>query len=183
VVLVATIRALKYHGGVAVAELNRENLAALEAGCVNLEKHLSNIQDHYGLPCVVAINHFTADTEAEVELLRKRVAALGAKVVVAKHWADGGAGALELADAVVGLIDANQGSHRYVYESGDSLWDKINAVATKVYGASGISAPTKVRDQIKDLGTRYPDFPATRLRSAKCESRPAPVLSSPSPAT
>jgi len=165
VVLVATIRALKYHGGVAVPELNKENLAALEAGCVNLERHLNNIQQHYGLPCVVAINHFTADTDAEVELLRKRVAALGAKVVVARHWAEGGAGAMDLADAVVGLIDANRGSHRYVYEAGDSLWDKINAVATKVYGAAGISAPGKVRDQIKDLGSRYPDFPVCMAKT------------------
>ncbi|MCC6708107.1 MAG: formate--tetrahydrofolate ligase [Gammaproteobacteria bacterium] len=165
VVLVATIRALKYHGGVAVPELNRENLAALEAGCINLEKHLSNIQNHYGLPCVVAINHFTADTDAEVELLRKRVAALGAKVVVARHWAEGGAGAMDLAEAVVELTEANHGAHRYVYEAGDSLWDKINAVATKVYGAAGISAPAKVREQINSLGSRYPDFPVCMAKT------------------
>ena len=158
VVLVATIRALKYHGGVAVADLNRENLPALASGCANLAKHLYNIQHHYGLPCVVAINHFSHDTPAEVELLRTRVAALGAKVVVAKHWAEGGAGAIELADAVVTL--AEQGvTHRYVYESDASLWDKITAVATKVYGAAGISAPAKVREQIADLGSRYADFP------------------------
>jgi formate--tetrahydrofolate ligase len=165
VVLVATIRALKYHGGVAVTDLNHENLAALQAGCVNLEKHLGNIQNHYGLPCVVAINHFTADTDAEVELLRKRVAALGAKVVVAKHWAHGGAGAMDLAGAVLGLVDTNTTAHRYVYESSDSLWDKINAVATRIYGAAGISAPAKVRDQIKDLGSRYPDFPVCMAKT------------------
>jgi len=165
VVLVATIRALKYHGGVAVTDLNRENLSALEAGCVNLEKHLSNIQNHYGLPCVVAINHFTADTDAEVALLRTRVAALGARVVVARHWAEGGAGAMDLAETVVGLVDGNHGHHRYVYESSDSLWDKINAVATKVYGAAGISAPAKVREQIKDLGSRYPDFPVCMAKT------------------
>ena len=159
VVLVATIRALKFHGGVAVPELNHENLAALDAGCVNLAKHLGNIQHHYGLPCVVAINHFTHDTDAELELLRQRVTALGAKVVVARHWAAGGAGAMDLAQAVVGLIDGNSARHRYVYESGASLWDKINAVATKIYGAAGISAPAKVRAQIADLGSRYPEFP------------------------
>ena len=158
VVLVATIRALKYHGGVAVADLNRENLAALAAGCVNLEKHLYNIQHHYGLPCVVGINHFTHDTPAEVELLCTRVAALGAKVVVARHWAEGGAGAAELAEAVVTLAEGGA-KHRYVYESSDPLWDKINAVATKIYGAAGINAPATVREQVADLGTRYPDFP------------------------
>ena len=158
VVLVVTIRALKYHGGVAVTDLNHENLFALAAGCVNLEKHLHNIQHHYGLPCVVAINHFTHDTAAEVELLRARVAALGAQVVVAKHWAEGGAGAAELAEAVV--LQADKGTrHRYVYESSDSLWEKIEAVATKIYGAAGINAPHKVREQIIDLGARYPDFP------------------------
>ncbi len=158
VVLVATIRALKYHGGVAVSELNHENLSALAAGCVNLEKHLYNVQHHYGLPCVVAINHFTHDTPAEVELLRTRVAALGAKVVVARHWAEGGAGAVELADAVVSLADKGS-HHRYVYESHAALWEKIEAVATKIYGAAGINAPSKVREQIADLSARYPDFP------------------------
>ncbi len=180
VVLVATIRALKYHGGVAVAELNRENLTALEAGCVNLEKHLSNIQNHYGLPCVVAINHFTHDTDAEVELLRQRVAALGAKGVVAKHWAEGSAGAMDLAEAVLGLVDGNAGHHRYVYESGDSLWDKINAVATKIYGAAGISASAKVRDQLKDFGHRYPDFPVCMAKTQMSFSTDASLRGAPS---
>ena len=165
VVLVATIRALKYHGGVAVAELNRENLAALEAGCVNLERHLTNIQHHYGLPCVVAINHFTHDTQAEVDLLKAKVAALGSQVVVARHWAEGGAGAMALAEAVVALADGNQRPHSFVYPADAPLWDKIAAVATKIYGAAGISAPAKVRDQIKDLGARYPDFPVCMAKT------------------
>ena len=159
VVLVATIGALKYHGGVAVSDLNRENLAALEAGCVNLARHLHNIQTHYGLPCVVSLNHFTHDTPAEVELLCNQVAALGGQAVVARHWAEGGAGALELADAVATLADSGSGAHRYVYESSVGLWEKIEAVATKVYGAAALSAPAKLREQIKDLGQRYPDFP------------------------
>ncbi|MBX9607290.1 MAG: formate--tetrahydrofolate ligase [Gammaproteobacteria bacterium] len=165
VVLVATIRALKYHGGVAVAELNRENLAALEAGCVNLERHLTNIQHHYGLPCVVAINHFTHDTQAEVELLKAKVAALGSQVVVARHWAEGGAGAMALAEAVVALADGNQRPHSFVYPADAPLWDKLAAVATRIYGAAGISAPAKVRDQIKDLGARYPDFPVCMAKT------------------
>ena len=112
-----------------------------------------------------AINHFTHDTDAEIELLRKRVAALGAKVVVAKHWAEGGAGAMDLAAAVLALVDGVTSQHRYVYESSDSLWDKISAVATKVYGAASISAPAKVRDQIKDLGSRYPEFPVCMAKT------------------
>ena len=99
VVLVATVRALKYHGGINKDELNTENLEALEKGVVNLERHLNNIQQHYGLPCIVSINHFTADTDAEIQLLKDRVDALGAKAVVARHWADGGAGAEELGAA------------------------------------------------------------------------------------
>ncbi|MGZ4992812.1 MAG: formate--tetrahydrofolate ligase, partial [Methylobacter sp.] len=97
VVLVATVRALKFHGGVIKEELNQENLAALEKGFENLERHLHNINHHYGLPCVVCINHFTFDTEAEIALLKQKCEALGAKCVVSKHWAEGGAGAEELA--------------------------------------------------------------------------------------
>ena len=159
VVLVATIRALKYHGGVAVADLHRENLAALAAGSINLARHLHNITEHYGLPCVVSINHFTDDTAAEVTLLQQQVAALGGQSVVARHWAEGGAGAAALADAVATLADSGRGQHRYVYATDAALWDKIEAIATKIYGADAISAPTKVREQIKILGARYPDFP------------------------
>ena len=180
VVLVATIRALKYHGGVAVAELNRENLAALEAGCVNLERHLTNIQHHYGLPCVVAINHFTHDTQAEVDLLKAKVAALGSQVVVARHWAEGGAGAMALAEAVVALADGNQRPHSFVYPADAPLWDKIAAVATKICGAAGISAPAKVRDQIKDLGARYPDFPGCMAKTQMAFSTDPALRGAPS---
>ncbi|MCB1749621.1 MAG: formate--tetrahydrofolate ligase [Gammaproteobacteria bacterium] len=159
VVLVATIRALKYHGGVAVADLDRENLAALAAGCVNLERHLRNITEHFGLPCVVSINHFTHDTDAEVALLQERVAALGGTAVVARHWAEGGAGAEDLARAVVAAVDADAATHRYVYPDEAPLWDKLRAIATKVYGAADISAPPKVRQQIEEIGAAYPAFP------------------------
>ena len=180
VVLVATIRALKYHGGVAVANLNRENLSALDAGCVNLARHLCNITEHYGLPCVVSINHFTADTPAEIALLEERVAALGGQAIVARHWAEGGAGASALATAVANLVDNNAGHHRYVYESSASLWDKIKAIAIKIYGADDISAPAKVRDQIKDLGTRYPDFPVCIAKTQMSFSTDASLRGAPS---
>ncbi|MGR8919057.1 MAG: formate--tetrahydrofolate ligase [Gammaproteobacteria bacterium] len=165
VVLVATVRALKYHGGVAVGELNEENVPALEAGLVNLERHLENITGHYGLPCVVSINHFTHDTDAEIACIEERVAALGARAVVAKHWAEGGAGAEDLARAVVATIDDGPHRHRYVYDDDMALWEKIGAVATRIYGADGVSAAPRVREQIDQLGERYPHFPVCMAKT------------------
>ncbi len=159
VVLVATVRALKYHGGVPKDDLNFENLSAVERGMENLQRHLTNIKEHYGLPVIVSINHFTHDTDAEVELLQSKVESLGGVAVVAKHWANGGAGAEELARTVADAIEQKPGTHRYVYEDTDSLWSKINAIATKIYGASGISASTRVRAEIKKLNKQYGDFP------------------------
>jgi len=159
VVLVATVRALKYHGGVPVKELGSENLQALQKGMVNLERHLKNIRTHYGLPCVVAINHRTEDTAAEVALLEKTCAQYGAQVVVAKHWAQGGAGAVALAHAVVALCDGpNQ--FQFVYSEEASLWEKAQTIAQKIYGAQGISADAKIRTQIDNLQVQgYGHFP------------------------
>jgi len=151
VVLVATIRALKYHGGAELKELTKENLSALEKGITNLERHVNNVRNHYGLPCVVSINHFTSDTEAEIALLRKKVAHHDAPVVVARHWAEGGKGAEELARTVVESIDKVPSDFRFVYDDADTLWDKMTKVATKIYGASEVTADSKVRAQIKKL--------------------------------
>ncbi len=151
VVLVATIRALKFHGGCDLKEMSSENLAALDKGIVNLERHLHNIRDHYGLPCVIAINHRTTDTDAEVALLKDRMAKHDAPVILARHWAEGGAGATDLAHAVVETIEKNRGKHTFVYEESMPLWDKMKAIATKIYGASDITADSKVRQQIKQL--------------------------------
>jgi formate--tetrahydrofolate ligase len=151
VVLVATIRALKYHGGCDLKELNKENLPALEKGIANLERHVSNVKNHYGLPCIVSVNHFTFDTAAEFELLSKRLANLGAPVISARHWAEGGAGAAEVAHAVVKLAESGGKGFHYVYEDDLPLWDKMKAIATKIYGASDITADSKVRSQIKKL--------------------------------
>ena len=123
VVIVATVRALKYHGGVDLKELNKENLGALEKGIANLERHVNNIRNHYGLPCVVSINQFTFDTAAEVELLKKKMAHHEAPVILAKHWAEGGAGAAEVAHAVVDLIDKVPTNFKFVYEDAVPLWD------------------------------------------------------------
>src|SRR5690606_29630459 len=115
-VVVATIRALKYHGGVELPQLEIENLAALEQGLANLRKHVENVTQHYGLSCVVAINRFSADTDAEIALVRTRLAELGVNVVLAEHWAQGGKGAVELAQEVVRLIENGGSDMRYVYE-------------------------------------------------------------------
>ena len=149
-VIVATVRALKHHGGVGKEALNQENLAALEKGMANLERHVNNVKNVYGIPCVVSVNRFTADTQAEMDLLTERVAKLGVKVVVATHWADGGAGAAEVARIVVDLCN-EKSSPTFVYEDSDPLWEKMKKVATKVYGAADITADTKVRNRIKEL--------------------------------
>ncbi len=151
VVLVGTIRALKYHGGCDLKELNTENLPALERGIANLDRHVNNIRNHYGLPCVVSMNQFTADTPAEFALLKDKLAYLGVPVLSARHWADGGAGAEEVARAVVALTDKPSSGFKFVYEDDATLWDKMKAIATKIYGASDISADAKVRAEIKRL--------------------------------
>ena len=151
VVIVATIRALKYHGGADLKSLNQEDLKALENGIANLERHVNNVRNHYGLPCVVSVNHFTFDTDAEIELLRKKMAHHEAPVIVARHWAEGGKGAEEVARTVVSLIETTPADFRFVYEESMPLWDKAKAVATKIYGAADITADSKVRAQIKKL--------------------------------
>src|ERR671915_1533796 len=125
VVIVATIRALKYHGGVDVKEVNKENLSALEKGVANLERHVNNVRNHYGLPCVVSINRFTFDTDAEVELLKKRMSRHQVPVLLATHWAEGGAGAAEVARTVVELIEKGGNHFKFVYDDELPLWDKI----------------------------------------------------------
>jgi formate--tetrahydrofolate ligase len=149
-VIVATVRALKHHGGVGKEDLNKENLPALEKGLANLERHVKNVKEVYGIPCVVSINRFTADTDAEMALLSDRIGKLGARVVVATHWADGGKGAAEVARIVVELCE-QPSSPTFVYDDADTLWDKMTKIATRVYGASDVTADTKVRNRIKEL--------------------------------
>ena len=180
VVLVATIRALKYHGGVDKDQLNSENLKALEKGMVNLERHFNNMQNNFGLPCIICINHFVNDTDAEVELLKSKAESMGAKVVVSKHWADGGAGAEDLAKTVVEIVDGHSGKHKYVYEDNDSLWEKIEAIATKIYGASGITAPPNVRAQIDKLNEDYGSYPVCIAKTQMSFSADPSVRGAPS---
>src|SRR3989440_973518 len=178
-VLVATLRALKYHGGVDVKEVNKENLPALEKGLVNLERHVDNVQNVYGIPCVVSINRFTFDTPAEIELLQSRMKKLGVPVVLATHWGDGGKGAAELARIVVGLCETRS-QPKFLYADNDSLWEKIGAIAKLVYRASEVTADTKVRAQIKKLqDDGYGHYPACVAKtqysfSADAQKRGAP---------
>jgi formate--tetrahydrofolate ligase len=149
-VIVATVRALKYHGGVDVKEVNKENLPALEKGLVNLELHVENVTQVYAIPCVVSINRFTFDSQAEIDLLTLRMKKHNVPVVLATHWGDGGKGAAELARIVVGLCD-QPSKPTFVYEDSDTLWDKINKIAKKVYRAADVTADAKIRAQIKKL--------------------------------
>ena len=158
-VIVATVRALKYHGGADLKQLTTENLTALEKGIQNLERHVNNVHNHYGLPCIVAINHFTSDTRAELALLEKKMAHHNVPVIVARHWAEGGKGAEALAREVVKMTETTPPDFRFVYEESASLWDKINSIATKIYGASEVTADTKVREQIRRLQESYGHYP------------------------
>ena len=151
VVIVATIRALKYHGGVELKEMTVENLPALEKGIANLERHVNNVRNHFGLPCVVAINKIAHDTDAEIALLKKKMAHHEAPVILATHFADGGKGAEEVARAVVELIERVPADFRFVYDDAMPLWEKMKTVATKIYGASEVTADTRIRSQIKKL--------------------------------
>jgi formate--tetrahydrofolate ligase len=179
-VIVATIRALKYHGGVDAKEVNKENLAALEKGLVNLERHVENVSKVYGIPCVVSINRFTADTKAELELLDSRMKKLGVPVVLATHWGDGGKGAAELAKVVVGLCE-QPAKPTFVYEDADPLWEKIRKIAQKVYRAADVSADAKVRAQIKKLqDDGYGHYPVCVAKTQYSFSADAALRAAPS---
>jgi formate--tetrahydrofolate ligase len=151
VVIVATVKAMKYHGGKDLANINEEDISALDLGLVNLERHVQNITQIYNLPCIVSINQFTSDTPAEIELIENRMKQLGVKVVLASHWAQGGKGAADLAKLVVDLCETDHQQMIYVYEDEDTLWEKINKIAKKVYRASEVNADRAVKAQIDRL--------------------------------
>ncbi|MFI5356852.1 MAG: formate--tetrahydrofolate ligase [Opitutales bacterium] len=150
VVLVATVRALKMHGGVDKKALKAPNVAAVERGLVNLEKHLENLRS-YGLPVVVAVNHFTADTDEEFAVIAKRCASLGVKAVAATHWADGGAGAEALARAVVEVTAQRASGFKFLYPDELPLVDKVRTIAQQIYGAKDIVMNARVRARFDEL--------------------------------
>ena len=150
VVVVATARALKYNGGVAKADLNNENLEALKAGLPNLLRHVDNIQSVFGLPCVVAINRFPSDTEAELDLIASECEKLGVNVKLSEVWAKGGEGALELADEVMRLVEESS-EFRFAYEDDADIADALESIATKVYRADGVDFTPAAKRQLAEL--------------------------------
>ena len=158
VVLVATIRALKMHGGVAKANLSNENVEAVKSGISNLKRHVSNIKK-FGLPVVIAINHFVADTENEMQALQEECKSIGVETVPCYHWEKGGEGAVELAKKVVEIANGIN-TFKYLYEDKISLLEKIKTIATEIYDADDVIADSKIRDQLKQFEENgYGDFP------------------------
>ena len=178
-VIVATVRATKYHGGVEVADLPAENIAAIEKGSANLIRHLGIVRDILGLPAVVAINHRAEDTDAEIAALVGIVEREGARAVVARHFAEGSAGAEELAHEVVRLCD-EPSELQFVYPDDASLWTKMKTIATRVYGASDITATTAVRAQIRRLQEEgYGDYPICVAKTQYSSSTDAKLRGAP----
>lgn len=179
-VLVATVRALKYHGGMPLNALNQEDLAALDRGLANLERHVRNLREVFGLPCVVSINHFSADTEAELALLRARVEALGVPVVTARHWAEGGSGAVDLAHEVVRQCAGPAPTLRFAYDDSMPLWEKMKTLAQTVYGAADISATADVRAHVQRLQGAYGHYPICVAKTQYSFSTDATLRGAPS---
>ena len=179
VVLVATVRAMKYNGGVAKADLSNENLDALAKGFVNLEKHIENIQK-YGVPVVVTLNHFVADTDAEVAYVKERCEAMGATFAVAKVWADGGEGGKALAEKVLETLETKESNFKFLYEDELNIVEKVNKVCKEIYGAGNVNfsaAAKKTLDQIDKLGFNH--FPVCIAKTQYSLSDDPKVLGRP----
>lgn len=180
VVLVATIKALKMQGGVAKDELGSENVAALHDGCKNLERHIRNLTK-FGVPVIVAINHFTADTDAEVQVVHDFCDHFGVKAIKCTHWADGGAGATEMAEQVVELCDSGAAQFRTLYDDDLSLWDKAATIAKEIYAADDIIADKNVRDQFARFERDgYGNYPICMAKTQYSFSTDPNLLGAPS---
>ncbi|AWX94308.1 formate--tetrahydrofolate ligase [Paracoccus mutanolyticus] len=178
VVLVATVRALKMNGGVARAELGAENVAALRDGCANLGRHIENLRD-FGLPVIVAINHFASDTEAEIAALRAYCAEFGVQAVLCRHWAMGGAGAEDLARAVVDLACSGAADFRLLYPDDMPLWGKIETVATRIYRAERVEPAPGVREQIEAWQAQHGHLPVCMAKTQYSFSADPAALGAP----
>ena len=178
-VVVATVRALKYHGGVAKADLETENIDALKAGLPNLRKHLDNLREVYGIPTVIAVNRFPSDTDAELEALKTELDG-ATTVAIADHWAKGGAGAIDLAHAVIEAADGTQPQPKFAYELDQPLEAKIESIATRIYGADGIDLPAKVKRKL-DMFTAdgYGNLPVCIAKTQYSFSTDASQLGAP----
>jgi len=165
VVIVATVRAMKMNGGVAKADLGQENVDAVKKGCPNLGRHIENIKQ-FGVPAVVAINHFVTDTDAEVEALKEFVAAQGSEAILSTHWANGSEGTTELANKVVALIDGSPSQYVPLYPSEMPLFEKIETIAKRIYRAEEVIADAKIRDQLKQWEAQgYGDLPVCMAKT------------------
>ena len=180
VVLVATIKALKMHGGVGKDELGEENLEALRKGCRNLDRHIRNL-GKFGVPVVVAINRYTADTDAEVAIVSEFCEKFHVRAVICTHWADGGKGATELAQHVVELCDSGAAQFRMLYDDDMSLWDKTVTIAREIYGAEDIIADKKVRQQFAKYEREgYGKYPICMAKTQYSFSTDPNLLGAPS---
>jgi len=180
VVLVATTRALKMHGGVKKEDLNRENLESLRKGCKNLGRHIRNI-GQFGVPVTVAINHFTLDTAAEHAVIKEYCAGMGVDCTVSSHWENGGEGASELAKVVVDMIAEQKSQFRTLYDDDMGLWDKARHIARTIYGAEDIIADKKVRNQFTQLqDAGYGHFPICMAKTQYSFSTDPQLLGAPS---
>jgi formate--tetrahydrofolate ligase len=148
-VLVGTARALKYSGGAKIEDVNSEDSNALMQGLANMDRHVANIRDHYGLPVIVALNRFGSDTERELGMIKQHLAEQGVEAIVCTHFAEGSNGAKDLARSMVKLIDERPGSLKFVYDEEDTLWKKLNKVAKSIYHASEVVADMAVRKKIE----------------------------------
>ncbi len=159
VVIVATVRALKYHGGAELSELNNENIIFLLNGISNLNKHINNLHELFGMQIIVAINHFVQDAQTEIDTLKQAVEKLGSKAIVCKHWASGGAGATDLAREVVNTLAQSQSQFKFLYEDDISLLEKLETIAAKVYGAQGVELSAMAKEKLAVLEIQYANFP------------------------
>lgn len=178
-VVVATVRALKYHGGVAKADLNNENLEALEKGIPNLLQHVENVTQNYGLPCVVAINRFPTDTEAELQLVREKCKELGVNVALSEVWGKGSEGGIELAEEVLRLVEGENNFH-FVYEDELSIQQKVETIATKIYRADGVEFTAAAKKQLATIeGLGFGNLPVCMAKTQFSFSDNASLLGAP----
>ena len=178
-VVVATVRALKYHGGVAKADLNNENLEALEKGIPNLLQHVENVTQNYGLPCVVAINRFPTDTEAELQLVREKCKELGVNVALSEVWGKGSEGGIELAEEVLRLVEGENNFH-FVYEDELSIQQKVETIAEKIYRADGVEFTAVAKKQLATIeGLGFGALPVCMAKTQFSFSDNASLLGAP----
>jgi len=180
VVLVATTKALKMHGGVAKSDLKGENVDAVRKGCENLGRHIRNL-GQFGVPVTVAINHFITDTDAEHAAIREYCAQFNVECTVSSHWELGGKGATDLAQAVVDMVDKQASQFRPLYEDEMPLWDKVRTIARNIYGAEDIIADKKVRQQFADFEKAgYGNYPICMAKTQYSFSTDPQLMGAPS---